>query len=248
MALDLPGVGLGGGAVDDRDRAAADDLHDVVGADDAGGVLVDAEPEQRRVLGDQRQQPPEPVPLLEVLVDDDAGQHPETRRDLGHPVLRRRAGRAERDHVRRHRRRPGRRPGDDRAVPEPLEDRVGEPRPADRRGEPELVAAGQEDAGRVADREGRRLVVRLWPGHRVERPNVGDAELGEDLAVALAGLGAEDAGGRDDGDRRVPAARERDEPVEDHPVADLVLRPADDDDGPVAHCVDRLPFRSFAEG
>ena len=57
-------------------------------------------------------------------------------------------------------------------VPEPLEDRVGEARPADRRGQPELVAAGQEDAGRVADRERRRLVVGLRPGDRVEREDL----------------------------------------------------------------------------
>ena len=72
--------------------------------------------------------------------------------------------------------------------------------------------------------------VMAWSGR-----TVGDAQLGEDLAVALAGLGPERAGGRDHRDRRVPAARERHEPVEDHPVADLVLRPADDDDGAVAH-------------
>ena len=88
VAVDLPGVGLGARAVDDGDRAAPDDLHDVVRADDAGRVLVDAEPEQARVLGDQAEQPAEPVPLLEVLVDDDPGQDAEPGRDLGHPVLR----------------------------------------------------------------------------------------------------------------------------------------------------------------
>ena len=183
-----------------------------------------------------------------MLVDDDARQHPEARGDLGHPVLRRRPRRPERDHVRRHRGCPGGRSGDDRAAAKPLQNRIREPRPADRRGQPELVAASQEDSGCVADSEGRRLIVRLWPRHRVERPNVRDTKLSEDLAVAPTGLGAQTAGRRNDGDRRVPAARERDEAVEDHPVADLVLRPADDDDGPVAHCVDRLPFRSFAEG
>ena len=65
----------------------------------------------------------------------------------------------------------GARPGDDRPVPEPLEDRVGQARAAERRREPELVAAGQEDAGRVADGAGDGLVVGLRPGHRVERPD-----------------------------------------------------------------------------
>ncbi len=148
-------------AVDDRDRAAPDDLHDVVRADDAGGVLVDAEPEQARVLGDQAEQPAEPVPLLEVLVDDDPGQHAEAGGDLGHAVLRGRPGRPERDHVARHRRGAGRGAGDDRAVLEAIEDRVREQRPADRRRQAELVAAGQEDAGRIAD--GRAPPRRHWP-------------------------------------------------------------------------------------
>ena len=153
MAVDLPGVGLGRGAVDDRDRAAPDDLHDVVGPDDAGGVLVDAEPEQARVLGDQAEQPAEPVPLLEVLVDDDAraarrgpaaiwaircfGVAP----DAPNAIM-----------WLRHRRRAGATcPATTAPCLEPVEDRVGEARPADRRREPQLVAAGQEDAGRVAD-------------------------------------------------------------------------------------------------
>ena len=148
-------------------------------------------PEQRRVLGDEAEQPAEPVPLLEVLVDDDAREDAETRRDLGHPVLGRRARRPERDHVARHRRGAGGRAGDDRPVAEPLQDRVGEARPADRRGEAELVATGQEDAGRVAHREGRLLVVGLWARDRVERDDPGDAELTEHLLVALARLEAQ---------------------------------------------------------
>ena len=195
VPADLPCVGLGLGAVDHRDRAAADDLHDVVGPDDAGGVLIDAEPQQRRVLGDQAEQPAEPVPLLEVLVHDDAREHAEARRDLGHPVLRGRPGRTERDHVAGHRGGARRGPRDDRPVAEPLEDRVGQARPADRRREAQLVAAGEEDARRVADRERRGFVVRLRAGDRVEGPDAGDAQLAEDVAVALAGLEAERRGG-----------------------------------------------------
>src|SRR6185437_107291 len=41
MALDLPRVRLGAGAIDDGHAPAADHLHDAVGPDDAGGVLVD---------------------------------------------------------------------------------------------------------------------------------------------------------------------------------------------------------------
>ena len=75
------------------------------------------------------------------------GRTPRPGRDLGHPVLGRRPGRTERDHVARHRRRAGRGAGHDRAVLEAIEDRVGQQRPADRRRQPQLVAAGQEDPG-----------------------------------------------------------------------------------------------------
>ena len=55
-------------------------------------------------------------------------------------------------------------------------------------------------------------------------------EAGEDLAVALAGHEAERRRGRDDDDDAVGAAREVAEPVQDDPIADLVLGPADDHD------------------
>ena len=237
MAVDLPGVGLGRGAVDDGDRAAPDDLHDVVRADDAGGVLVDAEPEQARVLGDEAEQPPEPVPLLEVLVDDHARAARRGRPRSGPSG----AWASPRDAPNaimwlRHRRGAGGRAGDDRAVPEALEDRVGQARPADRRRQPQLVAAGQEDAGRVADRE--RRASRRWPAAGSSRGAAGPCATPSSLKtapVALAGLEPERRGGADDGDRRVRAAGERDEAAQDDPVADLVLRAADDDDGSVGH-------------
>ena len=151
---------------------APDDLHDVVRADDAGGVLVDPEAEQARVLGDQAEQPAEPVPLLEVLVDDDAraarrgpaaiwairclGVAP----DAPNAIMWLDIADAPADV-----------PATTAPCLEAVEDRVGQARPADRRRQPQLVAAGQEDAGRVADRQRRRLVVGLRPGDRVERPD-----------------------------------------------------------------------------
>ena len=62
----------------------------------------------------RREQPAEPVPLLEMLVDDDARQDAEAGRDLGHPLLGRRAAGPEGDHVAAHRGGAGGRPGDHR--------------------------------------------------------------------------------------------------------------------------------------
>ena len=71
------------------------------------------------------------------------------------------------------------------------DDRVGQARPAEGRAEAELVAAGQEDPGRVAQGPDRRLVVGLLAGDRVDRPHGRHAQLAEDRAIALARLEAQ---------------------------------------------------------
>ena len=223
-------------AVDDGDRAAPDDLHDVVGADDAGGVLVDPEPEQARVLGDQAEQPAEPVPLLEMLVDDDA-----------------RAGR-------RDRRRSGpsgasgvapdapnaimwldiaEAPADVPATTAPCWKRS---RMASASRVPPIVddsrswlppvrktpvasrtasaAASSLACGRVTAWSGR---TRLTPSSPKTARYRSPASRPSDEAVLMTAIVASS-----------PPAR-RDESVQDDAVADLVLRTADDDDGSIGH-------------
>jgi hypothetical protein len=126
-----------------------------------------------------------------MLVDDHSGQDPEPGGDLGHPVLGRRPRGAERDHVAGHRRRPGRRARHHRPRLEAIEDGVGQPRPADRGRQAELVAAGQEYPGGILDGHHRGLVVGLRPSHRMKRPDVLDAELTEHGPVPLAGFETE---------------------------------------------------------
>ena len=76
--------------------------------------------------------------------------------------------------------------------------------------------------------------------------HLGRPELGEHGPVPLARLEPEGARRGDHGDPCVPTAGERDEPAEDDPVPDLVLRPADDDDGPVRHGARSLAARPAA--
>ncbi len=157
----------------------------VVRPDDAGGVLVDAEAEQARVLGDEAEQPAEPVPLLEVLVDDDARAAPRgpaaiwairclgVAPDAPNAIMWLLIADA-----------PALVPGDHGPRAEAVEDRVGQARAADRRREPELVAAGQEHAGRVAHGEGRVSSlawarVTAWSGRTLR-----DAELAETRACS----------------------------------------------------------------
>ena len=136
------------------------------------------------------------------------GQQPEARGDLRHPVLGRGARGAERDHVardgatRRRRCRPPRhRPwkrvmiASARRVPPIIDDRRSWLPPVRK-----MPVASRTIRAAL-------LVVRLGPGHRVERPHVRGAELGEHLAVPLARLRAERRCGRDHGDLRLAARR-----------------------------------------
>ena len=86
--------------------------------------------------------------------------------------------RPERDHVAAHRGGPGAGAGDDGAVRGSARGSASARRvPPIVDDEAQLVAAGQEDARRVADGERRGLVVGLRPGHRVERLDRRGAEL-----------------------------------------------------------------------
>ena len=154
------------------------------GPDDAGGVLVDAEAEQRRVLGDEAEQPAEPVPLLEVLVDDDARAAARGRRRSGPSgawASRRDAPNAIMWLLHRADA-PARRAGDDRA-------RAGSARGSRRRGASRRSstrgAAGCRRSGRCRSRRGPRAPPsRRSPAARVTAwsgPDPGCAQLAEDL-------------------------------------------------------------------
>ena len=141
------------------------------GPDDAGGVLVDAQAEQARVLGDEASRRPSRFRCWKCWSTMTPGQQPEAGGDLGHALLRRRARRPNAIMWLLIAEAPADVPATTAPVPEAVEDRVGEARAADRRRQPQLVAAGQEDAGRVAHRERGGLVVGLRPGDGVERPD-----------------------------------------------------------------------------
>jgi len=55
------------GRIDDCQRATPDHLQRFVGSDEGGGVLVQADPDRERVVGQRRQQTAEPVSLPKML-------------------------------------------------------------------------------------------------------------------------------------------------------------------------------------
>ena len=191
VALDLVGVGLDVRRVDDGDRALPEHLEDALRADERRRVLVDADAEQGRGLRHQRQQPPEAVALLEVLVDQHARQQPEPGAHLRHSLFRRRAARPERDHVTGDGRCAGAGARDHRAVPVTLDDALAEQRAADHAGEPQLVAAGHEDGGRVVHLRDETRIVRVVPDQWPHAPHVTDPHLAEERHVELRRLIAE---------------------------------------------------------
>ena len=235
VRLDLPGVGLGLGAVDDGDAASADDLEHAVGPDHARGVLVDADAEQRRVLGDDRQQPTESVSCLEVLVDDHAGQDAQAGRHLDHALLGRRATCAECDHVRAHRGGACARASHYGAFAVTPHDRLGERGAADRRRQAQLVAAGQEDARRVANDARRVGVVGLRSGGRVDRVTSAAPSSPKTRRYISPASGPSDEAVLITAIRASAATGQLDEASQDHPLPDLVFRATDDDDVPLGH-------------
>ena len=179
------------GGVEDDDRALADHLHHARWADQRGGVLVDSHPEQRGRLGDQREQPPDPIPLLEVLVDDHPGQQPQPGAHLGHALLWGRAAGAEGDHVAADGRCAGAGAGHHHAVPMALDDRAAEGGAAHHARQPQLVATGHEDAGRRRHRGRHGRVVGVVAGERPQPDNFGHPERAEEGLVQLGCLIAE---------------------------------------------------------
>ncbi len=132
------------------DAAAALDLDGLVGADESRRVLVEADADRERVVGQRREQAAEPVALAEVLVDDEAVGEAEARREAhaarDHATSPRRRTRScarsgcwRRRWCRRRSRRCALRSAD----------QLGDGRAAEQRREAQLVAAGEEDAGRL---------------------------------------------------------------------------------------------------
>ena len=114
------------------------------GAMNAGGVLVQPDPDGERVVGQRGEQPAQPVALAEVLVDDDPVGEAEPGSEGHVPGPGRGALLAEGDHVLGQKRRPGRGAGHVHPLRVSPPERLGHLGPADHGAEPELVAAGEE--------------------------------------------------------------------------------------------------------
>ena len=196
IALPAIGVGLDVGAVHRGHGAAAEHVEHVIGRDHRAGVLVDADPEERRRLRHEREEPADPAPLLEVLIDHHALDDPEPGREVHHPVLRGRTRLAEGDHVRGEGGRARARPREHDAPVVGVGDGVAHARPGDDLGQPRLVPAGEEHAGRAeSSSTAAGSSASCRSSGRI--PLTSHAESLEQLAVGLGGRVAERGRGRD---------------------------------------------------
>ena len=122
----------------------------VVGADERGGVLVEADADRERVVGERGEQAAEAVALAEVLVDDEAVGEAEPGRQRDAAGARGAALLAERDHVLAQDGGAGAGAADGDAARVARRISLRDGRAAEDGREAELVAAGEEDAGGLA--------------------------------------------------------------------------------------------------
>ncbi len=163
-------------AVEDEDGTCAVDRELPPVADDDGGVLVDADPEQVRRRCHDGQQPAVPGALVEVLVDDDPREQSEASGELAAALAWGDALVAHGDHEVGHDRGARRRAAHDAPSVMGAVQGLTERRPGDELGEPELAAARDEHSGRLVDRRHRLRVVGVVARRGVDDEHVRSPE------------------------------------------------------------------------
>src|SRR5690606_34769186 len=108
-------------------------------------------------------------------------------------------------------------------------DRLRDRRASQDGGQPQLVAAGDEDPAGLFDLLHAVAFARVAAGVEVEHADIARAHLGEQLFIAVAGA-VEAARGRDHRDVGALAPAQLEEPVQHAHVALLVLGTADGND------------------
>ena len=109
-----------------------------------------------------------------------------------------------------------------------LDDGPPQQRAADDARQPQLVAPGHEDRGRILERIAETRVISLVAAQRSQPADLADAHGPEEGAVELGCLVAEGGRRADHGDPCLASSRERHEAREDLALPELVLGTADD--------------------
>ena len=138
-------------AIDDRDRAASDDLQLLVCFQHDRRVFVDADTDQKWVHRDSGKQSSDAMTLSEVLIDDEFSRETKAGREHHEFATRGVSFAALSDHVIADHARAGGRASDDGAVAMRAADRACEFGAAEHRDDAALISAGEKDAGHLFD-------------------------------------------------------------------------------------------------
>jgi hypothetical protein len=177
--------------VHDGHGAATDHLHRPVWIDDRAGVLVETEADERGRLRDRGEQPTEPRPLLEVLIDNRVGYQSKASGKLNDAMTWRGAGIAESEHVRREGAR-ARGGTSDHGAPIVREVQSRAQAGArDDRSQSELVPSREEHTGCGREGSGDGGILRFRSLPWVQPGDLPNAQIAEDLLVDLIGPRAE---------------------------------------------------------
>uniref|UniRef100_A0A0N4ZWI7 PE-PGRS family protein n=1 Tax=Parastrongyloides trichosuri TaxID=131310 RepID=A0A0N4ZWI7_PARTI len=204
--------------VDDIDGAVAEHPQPPV-LDHHSRVFVDAQPHEPRIVGHRAQQPAEPSPFGEMLVDDDIGEQAQSGSHvhLADPVGLR--ARSLDQHGLAHHRSPRRRACDQAPARMEIANAPLDRRVADLAGEPELVAAAEEDARGAVEPVEKVLLMAFGAVLDVELDQFPDAEALEAFPITVEiAFGFMGGDGRD---HQLAAAEAPGDLAEDDPLAGL---------------------------
>jgi len=230
-------------AIDDGHAAAPLHFDRLIRSDERPRVLIEADADREGVVGQRREQAPEPVALAEMLVDDETVGEPEPRRQAHAAGNDRGTVIPEGDHVFAQDAGTGTGAADRDALRVALADEPGDGCASQERGQAQLVAAGEKDAARLFEPAQAPAFLAVAAGIEIHDRDALGAELPEQLFVACSRL-VHAAGRRNHDDVRPLPARGLHEAFENVPVILLVLGTADRDDpaacgafrNPAGHC------------
>ena len=196
------------------------------GADEGGSVFVETDADGKRVVGERRDQPAQPVPLAEMLVDDETVGEPQTRREPHAAGDHRGTLVAECNHVLAQDAGAGAGPPDRDAACIAHADELRHRCAAEQRRETQLIAAGEENTARLLEPLQPAGFLAIPAGVEIHHRDIGRAQVLEEFLVARSGF-MHAARGRNHHDIGFRAAGHANEALQNVAVVFLIFGAAD---------------------
>src|SRR6185369_16282493 len=169
--------------VNDRDPAATFHLQRIVRSDKGSRVLIQADAYGEGVVVQRGTQASQAFALAEVLVNDEAIREPEPRGQLYAPCNRRGAFVARGDHVLTQNAGTRARAANGDAVSIASSNQLRDGRAAQECSDSQLIAAGEEDAGRLLEAAQPAGLLAVTPGVEIHVRDTGDTDIAEQFLI-----------------------------------------------------------------